>query len=272
MEETKQDYAKSCFNNVANNYDEIPFFKTSAKYVVDIIQEKTRMKKLKVLDVACGTGNVLLECAASMKEATFDAVDISEGMLAKAKENAESKNLNNIEFYLQDVTKLDLDKKYHVITCSYALFFLPEAISVLKKLVSMLRPMGMVIFTTFTEDAFAPSSEIILTLLKKYGSPTAKEYDSDVWTNLKHKKDIERLCTLSYVTDMQIVKKEIHYGMDIDAWWELFNNTGYKGMLMELSDEDYAHVKQEYYEAMLKHADTNGEVELVADSWFVVAK
>jgi len=268
----KQDYAKKCFDEVAHNYDEIPFFKHSAKHVVEIIQDKTRMKKLQVLDVACGTGNVLLECAACFPEATFDAVDISEGMLEKAKENALSQNLNNISFHLQDVTKLELDKKYHVITCSYALFFLPEATQVLNKLISMLRPMGMVIFTTFTQDAFAPSSDIILALLRKYGSPTALEYDEDSWTNLKHKKDIERLCTLAYVTDMQIQKKEIHYGMSIDAWWELFNNTGYKGMLMELSDEDYENVKREYYEEMFKHADMDGEVELIADSWFVIAK
>jgi len=117
-----------------------------------------------------------------------------------------------------------------------------------------------------------PSSDIILTLLKKYGSPTALEYDVDSWTNLKHKKEIERLCALAYVKEVQIQKKEIHYGMNIDAWWELFNSTGFKGMLMELSDEEYAKVKQEYYEAMFKHADMDGEVKLVADSWFVVAK
>lgn len=58
--------------------------------------------------------------------------------------------------------------------------------------------------------------------------------------------------------------------MRLDEWWELFNNTGYKGMLMELSTEDYEHVKNEYYEAMLSHADRDAKVELVADSWFVV--
>lgn len=41
-------------------------------------------------------------------------------------------------------------------------------------------------------------------------------------------------------------------------------------MLMELSAEDYERVKFEYYESMLKHADMDGEVELIADSYFVV--
>lgn len=58
--------------------------------------------------------------------------------------------------------------------------------------------------------------------------------------------------------------------MDVDEWWELFNNTGYKGMLMELNEEDYAHVKDEYYKAMFEHADMDGEVELIADTYYVV--
>jgi hypothetical protein len=58
--------------------------------------------------------------------------------------------------------------------------------------------------------------------------------------------------------------------MNIDEWWELFNNTGYKGMLMELSLEDYEKVKEEFYEVMTKELDGNGEVELVADSYFVL--
>jgi hypothetical protein len=60
--------------------------------------------------------------------------------------------------------------------------------------------------------------------------------------------------------------------MSVDVWWELMNNTGYKGMLMELSAEDYALLKQEYFMAMFFHADMDGEVELVADTYFTVVK
>ena len=272
MQEKEQAYAKATFNEIAKNYDEIPFFKISAKEVVDMIHDHTSMQRLQVLDVACGTGNVVLECASRMEESSFEAIDISESMLAKAKENATSRGLHNIDFHLQDITKLDMNKKYHVITCSYALFFLPSAPRVLESLLSLLKSNGIVIFTTFTANAFSPSNEILLPLLEKYGSPIAKEYDMHKWENLKTIKDIERLCTLSYVTDMKIHTKEIRYGMDLDAWWELLNNTGYKGMLLELSAEDYERVKSEYYETMFSHTDMDGEVELCADTFFTVVK
>ena len=191
-------------------------------------------------------------------------------MLAKAEENAKSENLENIVFHLQDITKLDTEKKYDVITCAYALFFLPNAQKVLKTLVSLLNYKGFVIFTSFTAQAFTPSNEILLELMREYGSATAHEYEMDRWENLKEVKDIERLCTLSGIDRYDIESKKIRYDMSLDAWWELLNNTGYKGMLMELSDEAYENVKQGYYGEMFKYANMDGEVELIADTYFTV--
>ena len=265
-----QEYAKKVFNEVAHKYDEIPFFKISALNVLEIIKKHKKEANLEVLDVACGTGNVILECATCLKESSFDGVDISNGMLEKAKVNAQKLNLTNVTFHLQDITQLILEKKYDVITCSYVLFFLPNAHNVLKLLTKLLKKEGIVIFTSFTAEAFSPSNEILIPLLQKYGSPTAKEYVMDKWENLKHPKDIKHLCTLANVSTPTIEMKPIRYGMSIDAWWELFNNTGYKGMLMELSPSNYEEVKRLYYEAMAKDCDESGEVELIADSYFVV--
>ena len=270
MQETEQEYAKKSFDDVAHKYDEIPFFKISARNMAEIIGKYKGEGTLNVLDVACGTGNVVLECASCMSSASFDAVDIAEGMLEKARDNAKLQNLDNIDFHLQDVTKLVLDKRYDVITCAYALFFLPEAHKVLQDLVSLLKEDGLVIFTSFTEKAFKVSNEILLPLLVKHGSNSAKEYDMHKWENLKHPKDIEKLCALADVNLVEMQSKEIRYGMSIDEWWELMNNTGYKGMLMELCSEAYDNLKQEYFMAMFEHADMDGEVELVADSWYVV--
>jgi len=266
----EQDYARTTFDEVASNYDEIELFKISAEHMSDVIQMNTAKRTLNVLDVACGTGNVVLECASVLKESKFDAVDISEGMLAIAKANAKKRKLDNVDFHLMDIAQLDLNKTYDVITCSYAMFFLDKAPQVLKSLVAMLNPNGVVIFTTFKARTFNPSTEIILPLLEKYGSQRAKEYDINDWKNLRTTKDIERLTSMALVNDMKMHGKDIGYDLSIDGWWDLMNNTSFKGMLMELTPENYEHVKSEYYEAMLKHADMDGEVELFADSYFVV--
>ena len=255
---------------MAEKYDEIPFFKISAEYVAALIKAHQNKESLALLDVACGTGNVALTCAACMPEASIDAMDIAEGMLDKGRANAKAEGRENITFHLEDISKLETEKRYDVITCSYALFFLPDAHLVLKRLVSLLKKDGIVIFTSFTQKAFQVSNEILLPLLVKYGSATAKAYDMDKWENLKEIKDIEKLCQMAEVTLKEVQHREIRYGMDVDAWWELMNNTGYKGMLMELKSEALAALKQAYYLAMFTHADMDGKVELVADSYFAV--
>jgi ubiquinone/menaquinone biosynthesis C-methylase UbiE len=267
----KQEYAKNTFDNVAIKYDKIEFFKISAKHVADIIKKHKSSTNLNILDVASGTGNVVLECASSMPQASFDAIDISSGMLKIAEQKAKSMNIENISFLLQDITKLEIEKKYDVVTCSYALFFLPDSINVLKKLATLLDKNGVLIFTTFTKEAFSPSSNIILELLKKYGSSSALLYNIEKWENLRYKKDIEYICQKADIKNIDIETKEIRYALSIDQWWELFNNTGYSGMLAELSQEDYTNVKKQFYESISKYAQNNS-LELIADTYFVSIK
>jgi len=269
---TEEDYAKNTFDEVANNYDEIPFFKISAQYLAQIVKREMEDEVFTVLDVACGTGNVILECAKQLPKASFEGIDISEGMLAKARANAQVLHLDNVNFKLQDITKLESEKKYDVITCAYALFFLPEVEKVLSTLVACLKPEGRVIFTSFLAKAFAPSVEILMPLLVAEGSESAKAYEADKWENLKRIEDIEHLCQLAGVENYNIMSKTIRYDMSVDEWWALMNNTGFKGMLMELTPEGYETVKNAYYAAMFTHADMDGEVELNADSYFVSVK
>ena len=59
MQEKEQYYAKNTFNEIATKYDEIEFFKISARHVADIIKEHKADEAdevLDILDVACGTG------------------------------------------------------------------------------------------------------------------------------------------------------------------------------------------------------------------------
>ena len=269
---TEEEYAEATFNEVADKYDEIPFFKISAQYLTQIVKKEKTENDIEVLDVACGTGNVTLTCAQEMPTSSFTGIDISEGMLTKARSNADTFALENVTFHCQDVSSLNTTAKYVVITCAYALFFLPNAHTILSNLVDSLRDEGRVIFTSFLPKAFAPSVDILIPLLKEEGSTSAQEYDANRWENLKEIADIERLCEMVGVKNYNISMKVIRYDMHVDAWWELMNNTGFKGMLMELSSQGYARVKKAYYDGMLKHADTDGEVELNADSYYVSIK
>jgi ubiquinone/menaquinone biosynthesis C-methylase UbiE len=267
----KQQYAKTTFNEIASGYDKIEFFKISAKYVSSLIISRKGKNKLDILDVACGTGNVVLESALLLESASFDALDISKSMIDIAKKNATIKNINNINFIEEDISNYTETKRYDVITCSYALFFFPDLIETFKKLKRVLKNNGIIIFTSFTKKAFLPSTNILLSLLKKYGSSSAIEYEPDKWENLKTLKDIQYLCKQAQV-GFTLETINISCWLDIDSFWELLNNTGFKGMLLELNKTDYKFVKQEYYKEMSKYLNQDNRLELIADSNCVVVE
>ena len=72
LQEKEQDYAKKTFDDVALRYDEIEFFKISARHIAKMIQQMPSRENLEILDVTCGSGNVVLESASVLKDADKD--------------------------------------------------------------------------------------------------------------------------------------------------------------------------------------------------------
>lgn len=69
-----------------------------------------------ILDLACGTGTF---CSMLTLEGyKADGVDLSETIIEIANEKRKI-NRMDIDFYIQDMTKFKIDKKYNVITCYF---------------------------------------------------------------------------------------------------------------------------------------------------------
>ncbi|MGB5964382.1 MAG: class I SAM-dependent methyltransferase [Sulfurimonadaceae bacterium] len=256
---------KSTFDDVADGYDSIDLFKISAENVAELLRDDTLEH---ALDVASGTGNVVLTCAKFLPGVSFDALDISSEMLKVAKQKAEAANLSNVTFHCSDIESLDMAKKYDVITCSYALFFLPNPIDTVKRLYSHLKEGGKLIFTSFTADAFHPSSKILLDLLESYGVTRPTES----WQDLQNEEDIDYLCKQAGINTVEVIEKAIRYPLSIEKWWALNNSTAYRGLLKQLSAESYDKLKDQYFDAMKKESDNDLSVELIADTYYVTIR
>ncbi|MEW9701809.1 class I SAM-dependent methyltransferase [Paenibacillus sp. SI8] len=74
----------------------------------------------RMLDVACGTGAFSLFSARTVER--VKGVDISEGMIGIARENAMKRNLNNVSFHCQDVENIDLENHLFSIVVSRSAF------------------------------------------------------------------------------------------------------------------------------------------------------
>lgn len=82
-----------------------------------------------VVDLACGPANQLALVARLNPEVRFLGIDLSEPMLARARELATSQGLGNVEFRHQDISKLESipDRSADAVMTTMALHHLPTA-------------------------------------------------------------------------------------------------------------------------------------------------
>lgn len=80
-----------------------------------------------VLDVASGTGEPAFSIAAIAKNGEVYATDLSEEMLALARNYADERDINNIEFKVADVSNLPFkDNFFDKISCRMGFMFFPD--------------------------------------------------------------------------------------------------------------------------------------------------
>lgn len=107
----------------------------------------------KVLDVSCGTGLVtfpMTESAAPGGSVT--AVDLSEGMIEKARNRAEQKGIENVSFRHMDAEQLNLpDNTFDKVICSLGLMYFPDPAKALNEMYRVLAPGGRAVALVWGE-------------------------------------------------------------------------------------------------------------------------
>jgi ubiquinone/menaquinone biosynthesis C-methylase UbiE len=98
-----------------------------------------------LLDVACGRGAVL---AAARTAARRVGVDVSAEMIART-----GAELTGVELRVMDAEFLDFDdQEFDLVTCAFAVFFLPRPDRAMAEFRRVLRPGGLVALSSWGED------------------------------------------------------------------------------------------------------------------------
>lgn len=102
----KKQQNKNVFNKVADVYDFAPFQWWMKRFYRPVFSEVELTKDKKLLDVSCGTGNMLKEMSKTTK-ADLYGVDLSENMIKQAK-----KKLKNVNLQTADVHSLPFEDSF----------------------------------------------------------------------------------------------------------------------------------------------------------------
>ncbi|HRV86768.1 MAG TPA: class I SAM-dependent methyltransferase [Saprospiraceae bacterium] len=122
-----------------------------------------------VLDIATGTGEPGLTIASIANKGTVTAVDLSEGMLAIAREKAKTQGLNNFRAIEADACELPFeDGAFDAITCRLGFMFFPDMELAAREMLRVLKPGGKIVTTVWQGPVDNPWVTIAMRAIKKY--------------------------------------------------------------------------------------------------------
>jgi ubiquinone/menaquinone biosynthesis C-methylase UbiE len=260
-EEYKQGI-EATFDDVSSRYDENRFFAISASKMAELVPSADG---LKVLDISTGTGAVAIEIACKLKNASIEAIDISQGMLAIARSKASRQGIANIAFRQCDVDSMGYgEDTFDIVSCGYGLFFYPDMETTYQAICNTIKPGGLFIFSSFTEAAFNPHAELFLARLQKDYNI---EPPSRLRERLKSIQQIEEIVAKSVFNTFNVIREPIRYPISIDGWWSLLNSAGFKSLLDTLDPQQLECFKQAHLEE-IKELSDDVTIELNADTLF----
>jgi len=139
------------------------------KPMADAIIQRLKPKDTDmVLDVASGTGEPGLTIATMLSGGKVVAIDLAEGMLEVALENAARRGIRNFETINCDVCELPFpDNSFDAISCRFGFMFFPDMLLAAKEMVRVLKPGGKIAVTVWNEPEKNLWAASVLSIVNK---------------------------------------------------------------------------------------------------------
>ena len=117
------------------------------KLVLPLLEKN---KELKILDIGCGTGQLIKEISDKYKMVNYLGIDVSENMIDIAKKNNKG---NNIKFKISSIETFDTVDRYDIIICTHAFPYFPNKEDMIKKISELCNKKGQVIIVNSSTNS-----------------------------------------------------------------------------------------------------------------------
>lgn len=192
--------AKHLYDERAVHYDD-SWHPRFARHIVELAKLRPGEH---VLDLACGTGLVsYLASEAVGFSGSVTGVDISNGMLAQAREKKTRRAGANVDFYQHSITELAslpavAGRKFDAITCASALVLLEHPADALKEWTSYLKSGGRLL-----TDVTHPQSQISFITLERVGHTLGRPLPF-YRTPFRHPDDLRTIMEAAGLKDIEM--------------------------------------------------------------------
>lgn len=168
--ESKRRYVRRLFGTIADRYDFITRFLSFGRdraWKIRLIELATVRPDARVLDLACGTGDIAFEAA--RRGARVVGLDITPRMIELAR--AKPAPSGRVSWMVGDMTSLPvMNTSFDVITTGYGLRNVPDLPRALAEIHRVLRPGGLICSLDFNRPESAWVRGVYLVYLTLIGS------------------------------------------------------------------------------------------------------
>jgi ubiquinone/menaquinone biosynthesis methyltransferase len=155
---TKAAHVRSLFSTIADRYDLITVvlsFGQDQRWKRRLIRLAGPLTCLRVVDLACGTGDIARLASAAGADVT--GIDITPRMIALARERTRESGLRRMRFLVGDMTAIPLpDNCADIVTTGYGLRNVPDLDKALAEIHRVLKPGGRFLSLDFNRPAIGP--------------------------------------------------------------------------------------------------------------------
>jgi O-methyltransferase/aklanonic acid methyltransferase len=255
---------KRTFDESAKKFDEIgtPFFKYYGKIMADLSEIRHDDS---ILDIACGKGATAFPILEKLSnKGKIYGIDISSKMIEECKKQLKDMSVHNIDFLVMDAECLEFaDESIDKVLSGFGLFFLSDIEKGLKEIRRVLKPNGLLVFSSWNND-----------YQLKWLNETISKYVPDIIKNIQvndekiHESDfrtpqgIEKILEISGFKKEQILIENIDcYYDNEEEWIETRWHTAYRMYFEQLSEKDYLDLKNKLIQNLSNYKE-NGKLKI----------
>ena len=245
------------FDRAAASYDRVgvPYHDVLGRRLLEVAAPPAGYA---LLDVACGRGAVLAAAGGAARRVGIDA---SAEMIAQA-----GAQLTGVDLHVMDAERLDFDDHaFDVVTCAFAVFFLPHPDRAVAGFHQVLRPGGLAALSSWgDEDPRWAWEDDLLAGLGVARRAMQRPFDRP--------EDLEGLLAGAGFADIRLHREELEIRFaDAQQWWDWNWSFSRRGVFEQLDRATVASLRAASAEHLARMQTPNGlPMRLVA--WFAVGR
>lgn len=159
------------YNNLwVQKYSLGPTRREVKKIVLPLLEKNN---ELKILDIGCGTGQLIKEISDQYNKVNYLGIDVAENMIDVAKKNNKGKN---VKFKTSSIESFESNEKYDIIICTHAFPYFPNKQEMIKKMAGLCNKKGQVIIVNSSTNSL---KDLIINFFLKATTSKAKYLSID---------------------------------------------------------------------------------------------